>query len=205
MNAAKIQLSAEELHLVTNEHIILTKNRIIQKVYELFGVLASGFHINQEGIFTPEIASVLPKISKGENYGGLPYVMLDYPRYFSIENILAIRTMFWWGNHFSITIHARGKFKDIVARSFLTTDESLLQEPGWYIQTAGDEWQHHYTDSTHIAFNKLSETQKKELPLTLSFAKIAYYLPLNNWDNAAQILSARFHFITKIINQFPMR
>lgn len=207
MDTAKIQLSAEELRLVTSEQFILTKNRIIEKVYGLFGLLSSDYLIKHEGIFTPEIVSVLPKISKGENYGGLPYVMLDYPRYFTTENIFAIRTMFWWGNHFSITVHARGKFKHNIAQAFLTANESMLQEPGWYIQVSGDEWQHHKTEDTHIAFGKLTEDQKRNLPQTLPFAKIAFYLPLDHWSEAAQILSAQFHFITKVINnyQLPIR
>ena len=29
-----------------------------------------------------DIAAIAPKIARGENYLGLPYVMLDYPRYF---------------------------------------------------------------------------------------------------------------------------
>ena len=34
---ANVKLSKDELELVTNAELILTKNRIIQKVYDLFG------------------------------------------------------------------------------------------------------------------------------------------------------------------------
>ena len=54
------------------------------------------------------IVQSTPKIAKGENYLQLPYVLLDYPRCFDKENIFAIRTMFWWGNFFSITLHLSG-------------------------------------------------------------------------------------------------
>jgi len=40
MNESKIQLSAEEWQLVQNSGWILTKHRIIGKVYQLFGHLA---------------------------------------------------------------------------------------------------------------------------------------------------------------------
>ena len=49
------------------------------------------------------------KISKGENMG-LPWVMLDYPRLFGQEDVLAIRTMFWWGHCFSVTLHLKGRY-----------------------------------------------------------------------------------------------
>ena len=42
MNKTKIQLSAEEMKLVLNGDWILTKNRVIEKVYALFGELALG-------------------------------------------------------------------------------------------------------------------------------------------------------------------
>jgi len=40
MNDAKVHLSAEEFELVKNAEWILTKNGIIQKVYDLFGLVA---------------------------------------------------------------------------------------------------------------------------------------------------------------------
>ena len=39
MNDAKVHLSAEEFELVKNAEWILTKNGIIQKVYDLFVLL----------------------------------------------------------------------------------------------------------------------------------------------------------------------
>src|SRR5580700_4684754 len=104
MDEAKIRLSVEELELVENAEWILTKNRIIDKVQNLFGILAVKMKTELETISLPdEPLQTNPKISKGENYNGLPYVILDYPRLFSKENVFAIRTMFWWGNYFSVT------------------------------------------------------------------------------------------------------
>ena len=48
--------------------------------------------INGKPDFLPaEMLFHSPKISKGENYKGLPYVMLDYPRCFGKTDIFAIR------------------------------------------------------------------------------------------------------------------
>src|SRR5260221_13450433 len=110
----KITLSPKERELVCNTDWILTKHAIIDKVYQLFGEQATfmQYYIEKEKAqLQKEISIIAPKISKGENYGKLPYVMLDYPRYFDKENTLAIRTMFWWGNFFSIHLQLSGKFK----------------------------------------------------------------------------------------------
>src|SRR5664279_575656 len=104
MEEAKIKLSEDELLLVQNAGIILTKNAIMQKAVSLFSLLAEGMKTESENAQLPvEVMVAMPKISKGEHYKGLPYVVLDYPRLFTQENIFAIRTLFWWGNYFSIT------------------------------------------------------------------------------------------------------
>ena len=64
-----------------------------------------------------EVAEISPKISKGENYNGLPYVMFDYPRFFTKENVFAVRTFFWWANYFSVTLHLKGEYKEMFAET----------------------------------------------------------------------------------------
>ena len=81
----KIALSDKELEMVCNTDWILTKHAIIQKVYKLFGEMLPLFEktVNENKKYLPaEVFINSPKISKGENYKLLPYVMLDYPRYF---------------------------------------------------------------------------------------------------------------------------
>src|ERR1700733_538931 len=110
---SKIQLSEEEMQLVSNSEWILTKHRVIEKVYQLFGNLSTKMQLYLQGngqLLAPEILQLPAKISKGEHYEAMPYVVLDYPRLFSKENVFAIRTFFWWGNYFSITLHLKGKF-----------------------------------------------------------------------------------------------
>ena len=108
----KIHLSKLEMELVQNREWILTKHAIINKVYQLFGELLATY----KEISRQQTQSIIDfykhlggKISKGENYQGLPYVILDYPASFRKENIFAIRTFFWWGNFFSISLHLSGK------------------------------------------------------------------------------------------------
>src|SRR4051812_17613378 len=112
MRHAKIQLSPAEQHLITNAEVLLTKNRVITKIKGLLedvqdqmlqrAVTFSNAHIFQTG----------PKISRGENYLGLPYLVLDYPRVFQQHDIFAIRSFFWWGHFFSSTLHVSGHYQE---------------------------------------------------------------------------------------------
>jgi hypothetical protein len=107
MEDSKIQLSQSELDLFCNAEIILTKNRIIQKVIELLDVLQNKMVDAKQSIASP-LFNTSPKISRGEYYMGLPYVILDYPRESKDQNLFFIRSMFWWGNFYSSTLHISG-------------------------------------------------------------------------------------------------
>ena len=115
MQTSKIQYSTEELKLAENSDLILTKNRIVKKTIALFASLAEEYRsisIKYQAQLPSEIFEHSPKISRGEQYLELPYVMLDYPRVFSKEDVFAIRSFFWWGNYFSITLHLKGMRED---------------------------------------------------------------------------------------------
>ena len=124
----KIQLSPFESQLVNNSEWILTKNLIIKKAQQLLEEVQESIwryttvsRVNLPG----EVTAISPKISKGENYHGLPWLTLDYPRYFQKEKVFAIRTMFWWGNFFSTTIHLSGQYKERYASAIAASDEAL--------------------------------------------------------------------------------
>ena len=109
--------------MVSNADLILTKNHILQKVNHLLATLQTKqqHHLESFSVQLPgQAISSSPKISKGENYKGLPYLILDYPRFFEKENICAIRTMFWWGNFISVTLHLSGIYKQ-------ETEEKLIK------------------------------------------------------------------------------
>lgn len=208
MNKAKVKLSAEELSLVLNEHFILTKQNIINKVYTLFGEVSEIYKdcVNQnESIFGDEILKNAPRISKGENYNQMPWVMLDYPRYFNSSDVFAVRSFFWWGNFFSITLHLSGKFKKQFEENIfsITKNHKCLDE--WYIFVSDLEWQHTINKKTH---QKLDTFLKKDKNISLmkqkSFMKISKKISLNNWDNVFEFLENSFKEVLSILITQPM-
>jgi hypothetical protein len=186
-----VKLSKLEMDLVTDGELILTKNRIIQKVYELFGELSEKY-IQIKNNFPAEVLSVSPKISKGENYKGLPWVMLDYPRAFSNTDVFAIRTFFWWGNFFSIALQLQGRYKDKYEASINKYLKSC--KDGWYrCINENDPWQHHFEAEN---FQPVSS---KELIEALPFIKVAKKIPLSEWESSSQFLSDSYKEIIKML------
>lgn len=184
MNAAKIQLSAEESTLVQNAHWLLTKNNIIDKVVMLFSQLIPPFqNALQQAKLDSSITAVSPKISKGEKYEGLPWVMLDYPRYFGKENTWAIRTHFWWGHFFSITLHLKGAWKQRY-QSVLMENRSLLEQHQFYICVADDEWLHHFKEDNYIPLYQLDQPSIEKMLSANDFCKLSVKIPLDRWNQA---------------------
>jgi hypothetical protein len=197
----KIQLSTVEMELVNNADWILTKNAIIQKAKWLFETLQA----EQEKYlqpytnrFSPEIFKLLPKISKGENYKGLPYLMLDYPRCFTRENIWAIRTMFWWGNFFSITLHLSGKYKKHYEQKIISS-YPLLKKGDYYICTGDNEWEHHFEKNNFMHIQESGKPLFQTLIKKKSFIKLSQKIPLHQWVNAKKILFEDFKKICELL------
>src|ERR1700722_15897376 len=115
-NFAKVRLSAEEMRLVTDPAWILTKNSVMGKVVAMFAELSGEIRGGHEKE---------PKISRGENYKGLPWVMLDYPRVFGREDVYAIRLFFLWGYAFSVTLHLKGEYMRVFLPGIMERREEL--------------------------------------------------------------------------------
>jgi len=197
-NEAKIHLSTVEMELVNNTEWIFTKQLIIKKVYHLFGRLNEIFKRinNEERQFLPlQLQNSNGKISKGENYKSLPYVILDYPAIFNNENIFAVRTIFWWGNFFSISLHLSGRFKYALN---IASAIQYLKERKFFVCVNKTQWEHDYSPSNFVDINYLSKDDIDQLN-EKSFFKISKKIELRKWNEAEIILEQYFREIINLI------
>ncbi|HYK47053.1 MAG TPA: hypothetical protein VEV83_17875 [Parafilimonas sp.] len=197
MVATNVELSKTELELVTSSDVILTKNRIIEKVYALFGSLSEGYRnilAKYSHDLPVEIFEKAPKIYRGENYMALPYVMLDYPRIFGKEEVFAIRSFFWWGNHFSITLQLSGNYMTMYAQNIVTQLHDRKEET-WFIGTNESAWEHHFKEDNYLPLREISLpafTQR-------SFVKIAKKIPLIEWTSAEDFFLKNFNELLGLV------
>jgi hypothetical protein len=200
MNEAKIQLSEEELILVENAELILTKNAIIRKVYDLFGAMAAAMKIElQNNPLSPDLMETTPKISRGENFKGLPFVVLDYPRLFNRENVFAIRSLFWWGKYFSVTLHLKGVYKELFSDQ-LKKNDSLLSDNDFYISSSNDEWSHELGEENYISLNRNRDFLRKNDFSLQPFLKLSAKIDLQNWNQSEELLMQIFKTILQSLH-----
>ncbi len=191
--SANVSLSAFEKQLVADPEWILTKNRIIEKVFVLFGSLSEAYSLHGSLHQLPvTVTATAPKISKGENYKGLPYVMLDYPRCFSKEDVFAVRTFFWWGHFFSITLHLKG----IYLKQYQSAIQHAInnkQLTGAWLNITDDEWEHHF-EQTHM-----QSAEAATIAAEAGIIKLAYKIELSRWDDAELYLCNAFDELMQTI------
>jgi len=192
---ANVSLSAVELQLVNNRDWILTKNGILQKAVYRFARLGETFMAEAMVQRLPsDVKAIACKVSRGEQYKGLPYVMLDYPRVFGKEDVLAVRTFFWWGNYFSCTLQLKGTYREMYGRKIMQALQQKIIQPGW-LNTSGEEWEH---DITSAHYKPAAETDYEEW-LTLPALKIVYTFPLDAWNHADALLQQCFREIMTVL------
>ena len=201
MSGAKIRLSQKEMDMVTNADLILTKNAILQKVNQLLVSLQEKQKQYLDS-FPEKLPDGLlpssPKISRGENYKGLPYLILDYPKKFEQKNICAVRTMFWWGNFFSVTLHLSGASKKAAEQKIINSYTSL-KETGFYYCINDDEWEHHFETNNYLPLVELNNAGFENIVRQKSFIKLGNKIPLQHWDDAEEILLDYFKEIIELL------
>ena len=195
----KIQFLPSEMELVSSPDIILTKNAILQKIKSFFEEL----QMKQQDIlkkYSPqlpeEVLKISPKISRGENYKGLPWLVLDNPRHFQHNNIFAIRTMFWWGNFFSITLHVSGNNKNDLLKN-LTDNVSLLAKNDFYICHGTKEWEHDIDPGSYKKLSAIYEDELQKIFSANSFLKLAVKFTVESLEIVEDNLLRNYELLVK--------
>ncbi len=195
MQFAKIHLSPQQIKLVTDPEWILTKNEILRQLKDSF----SDLHTAQQNLIKAaglpeEVLQTIGKISRGENYLGLPWIVLDNPRHFIRHHIFAVRTMFWWGKYFSTTLHLSGKWQEHF-RNKLSNAHSRLQQNNFTICHNGNEWVHDVLSESFTPINRISLPSFEAILAESPFIKIAACTGMENIENATEILMEQFGFL----------
>lgn len=169
--------SKDELDVLQNKAFFYLKRSATGKIMELFNELAESIQQlpeHQSFKFPPGTDCQSAKISKGENYLQLPYIVLDFPRLFSRDSIFAYRVMFWWGNELSFTLLICGKafqhFADILILRYEQIQNNLETV---YVCVDETPWRHEFEPDNYIAAKKVSAIDFAGLIKKNGFCKLS--------------------------------
>jgi hypothetical protein len=193
-----MNFTTTELHTIQNTKFFSIKASVTKKIEHLFADVRDAIKSEIKSnniIFPPEVDSDNGKIFRGENYLGLPYLVLDYPKHFSKDSVFAFRTMFWWGNFFSFTLHLQGRALEEWRRNkallaypnpppkgglsdlILSPCEADMRGSDVYICVNNSPWQYHYKKDNYLPINKLSKLEINKSLMEDKFIKLSRQLP----------------------------
>ena len=187
--------SEKEFNVFSDTDFLLTKVEVIAKMKQLLTDTREELRKRADDTgfsFPYNIDRDEGKISKGENYLGLPYLVLDYPACFSNEDIFAFRTMFWWGNFFSCTLHLQGRSLELYRR-FLINNFDKLKKKGLYVSIGKTPWHYHYGSDNYVLATEVDESNI----IHADFIKLSKRIELTKWERLPNLAAS---FLTTLLS-----
>ena len=182
-----MQLSEKENQIIFDTEFLSNKISVIEKIQMHFEDVRKSLEesiVKSEFKFPDNIDVKYGKIFKGENYQSLPYINLDYPKQFSNTDTFTYRTMFWWGNFFSSTLHLQGKSLDLYLEVIYNNFDKIINDE-IYICINKSPWEYHYNSDNYIL---ISDFNLKKLN-DLQFLKLSKKFKLSDYNKLPQLAS----------------
>jgi len=192
-----MQLTEKELLILQDTDFLLTKVILLEKIARLFEYTREELKqcVENSNFSFPDGTDLLKgKISKGENYKSLPYMVLDYPTLFSKNSTFAYRIMFWWGNFFSSTMHLEGIALNNYKNSIVNNLYMLLKDDV-YICVGDTPWQYHYNEDNYLPLSKTH----KDFITNCKFLKLSKKIELKKWNDVPNFSANFFVLLLSVL------
>jgi hypothetical protein len=193
-----MDITEKELRALKDTDFLLTKSRALEKIYKLLEVTRDELikSVTKTDFSFPDGTDIATgKISRGQNYKNLPYMVLDYPTLFINESSFAFRTMFWWGNFFSSTLHLEGNALD-EHRKIITENCDNLLNNNIYIGVGETPWQYHYSEDNYLPLTK----DQKNLISNCEFLKLSKKISLSEWEKLPTFTSKFLELMLSVLS-----
>ncbi|HNQ13224.1 MAG TPA: hypothetical protein PKH65_05525 [Bacteroidia bacterium] len=184
---ANVALSNDETTCLENKEFFILKKNIGIKLNNLLESFISKMNdlSNENELLLELLEKESAKISRGENYLNFPYWVLDYPRCFYGKDVMACRTMIWWGNEISFTIHISGLFKEKYLYQIKSLLASEVSNHYWCINQ--HPWEYHFNENNSVLLNSLSTQYIEQHLKEKDFVKISQKISLNEYEKMINV------------------
>ena len=184
-------LTENERQTLANTVFYTYKKGATEKILKQFHLLKDEIFKEIQGCKNtiPNDADIITaRIFKGENYKGLPYIMMDYPRLFNKNDVFSFRNMCWWGTHYSFTLHISGAplnaFRNTIA-------ENIHQLKGRevYYCVNNTPWEYHFERDNFMPLDDLlndTSIDIRENIMERQFIKLSRKTAIQSWDELLQ-------------------
>ncbi len=187
----------DEIKLIGDSNYLLQKNRILKKIAKSLSetgeILANEIKDNY-----PHIASnytELPcKVSVGEKYRDLPYLVMDFPRHFDDQKTFSFRVLFLWGHYFNFSLHLGSDLidKDSLFQFLSSVDKEI------YFCIHQTPWEHYFTEDNFKLGSEVTSNDISNQLIKNKFIKISERFEFQDIKDIAHQSIEVFRFLTEI-------
>jgi hypothetical protein len=138
-----VRWTSEELNAIGSIQPFLIKARVLKKAWNILDGLRDALksEVNGRSFIAPEGLDVTKgQIAKGERFHDLPFVFLDFPRFFLPGQACTYRTFFWWGNGVVFALIVQGPHLETY-KNWLHDNYTRLVEYDLHLSVATTPWE----------------------------------------------------------------
>lgn len=182
--------NSDELKMLSDYDYLIKVKNIVNKLQKNLSILRE----DKKKVWNEHLSGIYPgtgKISRGSNYRSLPYLILDFPNLFSKQEILACRTMIWWGKEISCSLHLEGNILEKY-RQQLHNNISAFIASGFYLCINNSPWEYHFERENYLPINEMKQSDLNKMISTKSFIKISRRLDINQINKLEQFTLETF-------------
>ncbi len=194
-------LTPEEYEDLHNAEFFIRKGRITEQIRFQLQRLRDQLRPVLASFPLPDGADTRQgKISRGEQYRGLPYLILDFPRLFQANDVFACRTLFWWGNFFSLSLHLEGQSlryyqPELVGMVPALRDSEVL------IGVGPTPWEHHLALDNCRPAKRFGAEELTHHLRTHPFCKLVRTYPLRDYATFADDATGQVHQWLEVLHR----
>ena len=186
-----------------NPDIFFSKKIITDKIYAQSFSIASALKLfNQthlQQVLTPEIILSNIKISNGENYNGLPWVMCDYPSQFSQQRTFAFRIFYWWGTQINCFLLLQGQ---ALEKYLPVIRQNIWQKKFQNILFAVHEnaWQHQIESDSFVSIKNLNEEKIQQHLANHHYIKLSATIAATEFEQLPEWVNMNWKLFSELLN-----
>lgn len=177
MQNSSFKLTNKEFELILDTKYPLLKKNAIDKIHLHLRELGEQLSLNT--LVTSNLYSRSFKISKGENYMLLPYMVLDLPKIEGNNFPILCRTMFWWGKYFSFNVFIR---KDAYDMATFENKLRNIKPSGIFILLNDKPWQQ---DMDSDDYKEVSDWSEK-INIEGAYLKLSMKHPIADMETLSE-------------------
>ncbi|MFT7269216.1 MAG: hypothetical protein ACI905_001434 [Roseivirga sp.] len=191
-------LSPKELKVLMDSDFLLTKQGIDIKISALlidYQKETENFFKEFQHQLPPALNYRAGKVSKGQNYNGLPYWVVDLPSFFNQKDFFTYRMVVWWGNFISFSVVVSGEMFERMSVNLDNLDQTDL-----YYAINQSPWRIEFSEDNLIRIEQKERSKIEAHQKTANFIKVSKRYELSDLPNLKSIGSECFKLIISSMN-----